>query len=88
MVVGEHQRPGDLDVNVCKTKHLTNMRSSIRDIEVRLTPPREMSLDECIEYLGDDELLEVTPASLRIRKRVLDKHERGRQIKRAKVAQD
>ena len=84
MVVGEHQRPGDLDVNVCKTKHLTNMRNSIRDIEVRLTAPREMSLDECIEYLADDELLEVTPESLRIRKRLLNQHERGRAAKRAK----
>jgi GTP-binding protein len=84
MVVGEHQRPGDLDVNVCKAKHLTNMRQSVRDIEVRLTTPREMSLDECIEYLAEDELLEVTPLSLRIRKRILDINERGRQAKRAK----
>jgi GTP-binding protein len=86
MVVGEHQRPGDLDVNVCKTKHLTNMRNVIRDIDVRLITPREMSLDECIEYLNDDELLEVTPESLRLRKRVLDKHERVRQTKRAREA--
>ena len=84
MVVGEHQRPGDLEVNVCKTKHLTNMRNSIRDIEVRLTPSREMSLDESIEYLADDELLEVTPDSLRIRKRILDQNKRGRETKRAK----
>ena len=84
MVVGENQRPGDLDVNVCKAKHLTNMRNSIRDIEVRLTTPREMSLDECIEYLADDELLEVTPESLRLRKRILDPKERGRETKRAK----
>jgi GTP-binding protein len=84
MVVGEHQRPDDLDVNVCKTKHLTNMRNVIRDIEVRLATPRDMSLDECIEYLSDDELLEVTPQNLRIRKRVLDKNERQRQAKRAK----
>ena len=86
MVVGEHQRPGDLEVNVCKTKHLTNMRNSIQDIAIRLVTPEEMSLDRCIEYLSDDELLEVTPASLRMRKRVLDKHERGRQTKRAKEA--
>jgi len=86
MVVGEHQRPGDLDVNVCKTKHLTNMRQSIQDIEIRLTTPQEMSLDMCIEYLNDDELLEVTPASLRIRKRIFDKHERGRRTRRAKEA--
>ncbi len=50
-----------MSVNVCKKKHLTNMRSSNKDIEVRLTPPREMSLDETIEYLSEDELLEVTP---------------------------
>jgi GTP-binding protein len=84
MVVGEHQRPGDLDVNICKTKHLTNMRNAIRDIEVRLSPPREMSLDESIEYLADDELLEVTPSNLRIRKRILDHHKRGRVSKRAR----
>jgi GTP-binding protein len=85
MVIGEHQRPGDLDVNVCKTKHLTNMRQSIRDIDVRLTTPRDLSLDECIEFLADDELLEVTPENLRIRKRILDRHERGRMTKLAKV---
>jgi GTP-binding protein len=84
MVVGEHQRQGDLDVNVCKTKHLTNMRSSVQDIQVRLTTPQEMSLDRCIEYLSDDELLEVTPRSLRVRKRILNKRERGRQVKQAK----
>jgi len=84
MVVGEHQRPGDLTVNVCKTKHLTNMRNVIRDIEIRLTPPREMSLDEAIEYLADDELLEVTPLNYRIRKRILNQNERGRAVKRAK----
>ncbi len=87
MVVGENQRPGDLDVNVCKAKHLTNLRNSIRDIEVRLSPPKEMSLDECIEYLGEDELLEITPQSLRIRKRILDHNTRGREAKRAKLAQ-
>jgi GTP-binding protein len=87
MVIGEHQRPGDLDINVCKTKHLTNMRSVIRDIDVRLTTPRDMSLDECIEFLSDDELLEVTPLSLRIRKRTLDRHERGRMTKRTKETQ-
>jgi GTP-binding protein len=86
MVVGEHQRPGDLDVNVCKKKHLTNMRNAIRDIEVRLTPARVMSLDECIEYLADDELLEVTPESLRLRKRILDRNQRARENKQAKAA--
>ena len=62
MVIGEHQRPGDLEVNICKKKHLTNMRAANADIEVRLTPPRRLSLDDAIEYLSDDELLEVTPA--------------------------
>ena len=60
------------------------MRNSIRDIEVRLSPHRDMSLDEAIEYLADDELLEVTPESLRIRKRILDSTTRGRANKRAK----
>ena len=86
MVFGEHQRIGDLDLNVCKTKHLTNMRNQIRDIDVRLSTPKDMSLDMCIEYLSDDELLEVTPKSLRIRKHLLDRHERALDIKRAKEA--
>jgi len=84
MVVGETQRPSDLVVNVCKKKHLTNMRNSTRDIEVRLTPPRVMSIDEALEYLADDELLEVTPENFRIRKRILDSEERGKQTKRAR----
>ncbi len=84
MVVGETQRPSDLTVNVCKKKHLTNMRSSNKDIEIRLTPPRDMSLDVAIEYLSEDELLEVTPLAFRIRKRILDTEERGKQTKKAK----
>jgi GTP-binding protein len=87
MVVGEHQRPGDLSVNVCKKKHLTNMRRSFREIDERLTPPRQMSLDEAIEYLVDDELLEVTPQGYRIRKRILNTEERGKHAKRIKKAQ-
>lgn len=86
MVVGETQRPSDLSVNVCKKKHLTNMRSSNKDIEVRLTPPREMSLDEAIEYLSEDELLEVTPLNYRIRKRILDTEERGKTQKKEREA--
>ena len=86
MVVGEHQRPGDLAVNVAKKKHLTNVRQFTRDIDVRLTPPRQMSLDEAIEYLADDELLEVTPVAYRIRKRILDTEERGKLTKKAKEA--
>ncbi len=85
MVVGEHIRPGDLEVNVVKKKNLTNMRASNKDMDVRLTPYRQMSLDECIEYLADDELLEVTPNNLRIRKRELDSNIRQRAAKRAKA---
>ncbi len=84
MVVGETQRPDDLSVNVCKKKHLTNMRSSNKDIEIRLTPPLSMSLDQAIEYLAEDELLEVTPINFRIRKRILNTEERGKQTKKAK----
>ena len=84
MVVGETQRPDDLTVNVNKKKHLTNMRSSNKDIEIRLTTPVVMSLDQAIEYLAEDELLEVTPLNFRIRKRILDTEERGKQSKKAK----
>jgi GTP-binding protein len=84
MVVGENARSGDIAVNVCKKKHLTNMRAARGDMEIRLTPPRQMSLDEAIEYLADDELLEVTPEAFRIRKRILNTEERGKQQKKAK----
>ncbi|MBI9046573.1 MAG: translational GTPase TypA [Anaerolineaceae bacterium] len=79
MVVGESLRPQDVTINVCKKKHLTNMRQSVKDIDVRLSPPKVMSLDETIEYLTDDELLEITPLVYRIRKRVLDT------VKRTKI---
>jgi GTP-binding protein len=86
MIVGKHQRDTDLEVNVCKQKHLTNMRSSTSDIGIRLTPPTEMSLDRCIEYIGSDELVEITPKSIRMRKRLLDANERKRAEKRAALA--
>lgn len=86
MVIGENSRPGDIAINVCRKKHLTNMRSSRGDMEIRLTPPRQMSLDEAIEYLAEDELLEVTPLNYRIRKRILDTEERGKQTKKTKEA--
>lgn len=86
MVVGENARPGDIPINVCRKKHLTNVRSSHGDMEIRLTPPRQMSLDEAVEYLADDELLEVTPLTYRIRKRILKTDERGKQTKKAKEA--
>jgi GTP-binding protein len=86
MIVGKHQRDTDLEVNVCKTKHLTNMRSSTSDIAVRLTPPTLMGLDRAIEYIGPDELVEVTPANIRMRKRVLDPNMRRRAEKQASPA--
>jgi GTP-binding protein len=88
MVIGENSRGTDLSINVCKKKHLTNMRSSRGDMEIRLTPPRSMSLDEAVEYLTDDELLEVTPENFRIRKRILNTDERGKQTKKAKELLD
>jgi GTP-binding protein len=71
MIVGEHARPADLDVNVVKEKKLTNMRAASADDIVQLVPPRVLSLEQAIEFLGDDEHLEVTPAAFRLRKRVL-----------------
>jgi GTP-binding protein len=82
MVVGEHIRPEDLAVNVAKTKHLTNVRAVSADKAVSLTPPRNMSLEDCLDFLAEDELLEVTPLSLRIRKRILDNEERQKEQKR------
>ncbi|MBK9926501.1 MAG: translational GTPase TypA [Anaerolineales bacterium] len=84
MVIGENTRGQDMPINVCKKKHLTNIRSAGADMEIRLTPPRRMSLDEAIEYLSDDELLEITPESYRIRKRILKTDERGKQTKKIK----
>jgi GTP-binding protein len=82
MVVGEHIRPEDLAVNVAKAKHLTNMRAASGDKAVSLTPPRQMSLEDCLEFLAEDELLEVTPQTLRIRKRILNNEERQKEQKR------
>lgn len=72
MVIGTSGKSEDVEVNVCKTKHLTNTRTSASDEALRLVPPRVMSLEQCIEFIDTDELLEVTPTSLRIRKRILD----------------
>ena len=84
MVVGAAPKPGDITVNVCKRKHATNMRASGTDEALRLVPPRQMSLEQCIEYLAEDELLEVTPQSLRIRKRLLDHAARMRELSKKK----
>ena len=82
MIVGRHQREGDLVVNVCKAKHLTNMRSSTGDVAVRLTTPSEQSLDRSLEYIGPDELVEVTPKTVRMRKRELNSTLRRKMEKR------
>jgi GTP-binding protein len=76
MVIGENAKPQDLEVNPTKTKQLTNIRSSGKDDAIRLTPPRRMTLEQAIAYIQDDELVEVTPKAIRIRKRHLDPHER------------
>lgn len=76
MVVGQNNRDEDLDVNVCKTKHLTNMRASGSDEALTLTPPKQVTLEFALEYIGPDELVEVTPNSIRIRKRLLNPEER------------
>ena len=72
MVIGQSGKPEDIELNVCKTKHLTNTRSSGSDEALKLTPPKIMSLEQCLEFIDSDELLEVTPKSLRIRKKILD----------------
>jgi GTP-binding protein len=86
MIVGENSREGDLDVNVCKKKHLTNMRASTSDETIRLTPPRTFTLEQAMEYIEEDELVEVTPSSIRLRKKILDKSDRERMAKRSKDA--
>ncbi len=78
MIVGENARPNDLDVNITKEKKLTNMRASGSDDAVRLVPPRSMSLEQALEFIKDDELVEVTPKAFRLRKRVLAMARRGR----------
>ncbi|MBB1555288.1 translational GTPase TypA [Candidatus Saccharibacteria bacterium] len=82
MIVGQYNRQDDLEINVCKAKHLTNMRSKSSDGTVQLTPHTQFSLEQCIDFIEDDELLEVTPKNLRLRKRYLDATERKRANKK------
>lgn len=83
MIVGENSREGDLVVNVCKTKKLTNMRAAGSDDAVRLITPREFSLEQALEYIADDELLEITPQNIRLRKKLLNETERKRAGRRS-----
>lgn len=87
MIVGEHSRDNDLVVNVCKMKHVTNVRSSTKEQTVTMKKPRLMTLEEALEYLNDDEYCEVTPQSIRLRKKILDKNEREKIAKKKKLAE-
>ena len=82
-VVGENARQQDLVINPCKAKKLDNMRQAFKDVDTRLNAPRRMSLEEALEYINDDEWVEVTPEAIRLRKRVLDHSERRRLEKKA-----
>ena len=84
MIIGENTRELDMDVNPCKKKNVSNMRSSSSDEAIRLTPPRLLSLEQALEFINKDEMVEVTPESIRIRKRYLDASERKRMISRSK----
>jgi len=86
MIVGEHTRGMDLEVNVLKGKKLTNIRTHAKDEAVRLTPPIRMTLEKALAYIGDDELVEVTPKSIRLRKKLLDPNERKKEVRRAEAS--
>ena len=88
MIVGQCNRNEDMSVNVCKRKQLTNMRASGSDEALRLVPPRNLSLEQCLEFLADDELLEVTPKTLRLRKRILNHEIRMKALKGNKKYQN
>ena len=83
MILGEHSRDNDLEVNPIKEKKLTNIRAAGKDEALLLIPPRKMSLEQAIAYIEDDELVEVTPSAIRLRKRYLDPNERKRHARRA-----
>jgi GTP-binding protein len=87
MIVGEHTRGNDLEVNVLKGKKLTNIRTHSKDEAVRLTPPIQMTLEKALAYIADDELVEVTPKSIRLRKKLLDSNERKKEERRKEVEQ-
>ncbi len=84
MIVGENARELDIDINPCKQKHASNMRTTASDEAIRLIPPRFLSLEQALEYINDDELVEVTPTTIRLRKAVLDRNIRGRAAKNAR----
>jgi GTP-binding protein len=81
MIIGEHNRDNDLEINPLKGKKLTNVRAAGKDEAVVLTPPARLALEQAIAYIEEDELVEVTPKNVRLRKRFLDPHERKRQAR-------
>jgi GTP-binding protein len=85
MIVGEHTRDNDLDVNPIRGKQLTNIRTHAHDEMIRLTPPKVLSLEQAIAYIADDELVEVTPKSIRLRKKMLDINDRKRASRAAEA---
>jgi GTP-binding protein len=87
MIVGEHNRDNDIIVNICKEKALTNVRSATKEDTVKLKTPILFSLEAALEYLNDDEYCEITPKSVRLRKKILNKSERERAEKHRKMAQ-
>jgi len=88
MIVGENSREQDMDVNVTKEKKLTNMRSSTADEAIRLIPHRELSLEQAIEFIADDEFVEITPKSIRLRKKVLQSNKRPRRWQEIRASQE
>jgi GTP-binding protein len=86
MVAGENSRPGDMDVNVSKEKKLSNMRTTASDDNVQLETPREITLEYGLEYIEEDELIEVTPLNIRLRKRMLNANDRKKAARAARVA--
>src|SRR5208337_840242 len=88
MIVGENSRDADMDVNVTKEKKQTNMRASSADEAIRLIPHRQLSLEQAIEFIADDEFVEVTPKSIRLRKKVLDPKKRPRRWQQIRASQE
>ena len=88
MIVGENSRPGDMDVNVGKEKKLSNMRTTSTDENIQLEPPRPITLEYALEYIEEDELIEVTPLNIRLRKRVLQANERKKSQRAANRVAD
>jgi GTP-binding protein len=86
MIIGEHSRGNDLEVNAMKSKQLTNIRTTSKDEAVRLTPPRLMTLEKAIAYIEEDELVEVTPKSIRLRKALLSPHDRKKASRQAEAS--